>query len=67
MTPSAYSPNDNLQQVANHILESRQISRADQRCFMSAALSDQSLTRDDQQMVERVFDALHRGMLKIID
>lgn len=56
-----------IERVVDRILHDRKITRSDQQMFMSALLSKNSLSLDDQIQVNRVFDALKRGLLKVVD
>lgn len=44
----------------------RRITRADQQCFMMAALST-AISYEEHTQINRVFDALQRGFLKVVD
>lgn len=52
-----------LQDVVNRILTSRRITRVDQRLLVSLA----NLSRDEQTLLNEVFDRLHRGLLRVVD
>jgi hypothetical protein len=56
-----------IAQLVEKIFASRKITRADQHRFMSTALSKVRLSHDDQIQVNRVFDALRSGLLKVVD
>ncbi|HIK53758.1 MAG TPA: hypothetical protein IGS37_01035 [Synechococcales cyanobacterium M55_K2018_004] len=56
-----------VEQLVEHILTSRRISRADQERFMKALLSKNTLTEREQAQVNRVFDALRSGLLRVVD
>jgi hypothetical protein len=43
------------------------IPRADQQRFMSAMLSRETLSGEDQKKINRVFDALQKGLLRVVD
>lgn len=60
-------PQSDIAQLVEKILSSRKITRADQRRFMSTALSKVRLSHDDQIQVNRVFDGLRSGLLKVVD
>jgi hypothetical protein len=60
-------PQSDIAQVVEKIFASRKITRADQRRFMSTALSKVRLSSADQIQVDQVFDALRRGLLKVVD
>lgn len=61
------SPQTSFQQVANQILATRRITRADQNRFMMAALAKDSLSRDEQRLADQVFEALKRGLVKVVE
>lgn len=52
-----------LSQVVDHILTSRRITRQDQRLLMSL----KSPSSEEQSLINRVYEALHRGLLKVAD
>lgn len=60
-------PQSDIAQVVEKIFSSRKITRADQHRFMSTALSKVRLSPADQMQIDRVFDALRRGLLKVVD
>ncbi len=52
-----------FQDVVNRILTSRCITRLDQRLLVSLA----KLSRDEQALLNEVFDRLRRGLLRVVD
>ncbi|GAB4138799.1 MAG: hypothetical protein Fur0046_13540 [Cyanobacteria bacterium J069] len=56
-----------LEQVVDHIFATRSISRRDQQSFMRVVLGETTLNPKDQAMVNRVFEALRRGLLRVVD
>jgi hypothetical protein len=56
-----------VQQIANRIIYCRKISRIDQHLFMSALLSKKSLSLEEKNLVEKVYDGLSRGWIKVVD
>lgn len=52
-----------FEQAVERILSSRQISRADQQLLLSL----QTLTTQQRAMVNRLFDRLRLGLLKVVD
>ncbi|MEP1059742.1 hypothetical protein NDI38_14970 [Stenomitos frigidus AS-A4] len=52
-----------LQDVVTRILTSRCITRVDQRLLVSLA----KLSRDEQALLNEVFDRLRRGLLRVVD
>ncbi|MBD1870757.1 hypothetical protein H6F88_21300 [Oculatella sp. FACHB-28] len=56
-----------VEQIVEQMFAARQISSADQSKFMSLLLSKQVLTPAEQTQVNRVFDGLRSGRLKVVD
>ncbi len=56
-----------VQQVATRIISIRKITRLDQRLFMSALLSKKSLSPEEKNLVEQVYQGLSRGWIKVVD
>jgi hypothetical protein len=56
-----------LEQVVDHIFATRCISRRDQQSFMRVVLGETTLNPKDRALVDRVSDALRRGLLRVID
>lgn len=52
-----------LQDVVDRILTSRRITRVDQRLLISLA----NLSREEQTLLNEVFDRLRRGLLRVVD
>jgi hypothetical protein len=52
-----------FQDVVNRILTSRCITRLDQRLLVSLT----NLSRDEQKLLNEVFDRLRRGLLRVVD
>lgn len=60
-------PEVSIQQMVEHIFSTRRITRFDQERFMSALLSKKALTSKEQDQINRVFDALRSGLLRVVD
>lgn len=67
MQAQAYLPQISIIQVLETILSSRRISRSDQKTLMSVLLSKDSLNYQEQDYINRVFDSLHRGVIRVVD
>jgi hypothetical protein len=67
MFASAYSTQVTLHQLVDRILITRRLTRADQQRFMKTALSNGFLNGDERRQIDRVLDALKRGMVKVVD
>lgn len=57
----------NLQKTIDKIFSSNQISRTDQQVFMTSLLSKSSLSSEDENLINQVFDKLRRGLIQVID
>ena len=67
MPTHAHIPEGTIEQIVNRIFKTRQITRADQQMFMSALLAKDSLSKSDRTQIDRVFEGLRRGMLRVVD
>lgn len=56
-----------VKDVVERIFTSRKITRADQRRFMAALMSKDALTAEEHEQIDRVFDGLRRGVLRVVD
>lgn len=56
-----------VKEVVDKILTSRRITRSDQQEFMQALLSKNSLSMEEQVQVNRVFELLQKGLLRVVD
>ncbi len=63
MATQTFPPPMSLEQVVNRILTSRQITHEDQHLL----LLSRTLTPQEQALINRVFDRLRRGLLKVVD
>jgi len=66
-TNSAHPSTANLEQIIERIFDTRQISRADQQHFMRVLLSKDALSLADQRQIDRVFEGLRQGRLRVVD
>lgn len=55
-----------IQQIAARIIDSRQISRADQNILMSALLSKDSLSSEEQNLVQQIYKDLKLGLIRVV-
>ncbi|MBE9179477.1 hypothetical protein IQ268_12980 [Oculatella sp. LEGE 06141] len=60
-------PEATIEQIVNRIFSSRRITRADQERFMSALLSKKSISEPEKKQIDRVFEALRNGLLRVVD
>jgi predicted nucleic acid-binding protein len=56
-----------VQQVANRIIYLRKITRIDQHLFMSALLAKKSLSLEEKNLVEQVYQGLSSGWIKVVE
>ena len=56
-----------FQVMAQQVLRSRRITREHQSYFMSAALSAHCLSDAEQVTFNRLFEALQRGLIRVVD
>ncbi|MDX2230018.1 MAG: hypothetical protein NW220_10290 [Leptolyngbyaceae cyanobacterium bins.349] len=54
---------DSLEQVVNRILSSRRITRQDQHSLLSLY----NLTTQERALINRLFDRLRTGLIKVVD
>lgn len=55
-----------IQQIAARIIDSRQITRADQNILMSALLSKDSLSSEEQNLVQQLYKDLKLGLIRVV-
>lgn len=56
-----------INQIVTRIFSTHRITRADQQIFMATLLSKDSLTSEEQTQIDRVFDALRQGLLRVVE
>ncbi len=56
-----------IQQIAQRIIGMRQISRIDQRLFMSALLSKHALSLEEQNLIEQIYRGLSLGWIRVVE
>lgn len=66
-SPQVCFPKFPVHQIAKRILFLRQITRIDQHLFMSALLAKASLSAEEENLVEQVYQGLHRGWIKVVE
>jgi hypothetical protein len=67
MKTEAHLPSVNVQQLADNIIASGKISRVDQQKLMSALLSRNTISKSDMALINRIFDLLRVGRLRVVD
>jgi hypothetical protein len=56
-----------IEQMVHKITSSGRISRADQQQFMAALLSQKTISSTEQAMINRIFELLRAGRLRVVD
>ena len=56
-----------VKELVDQIFTSHRITRQDQQTLMNALLSKDSLTMEEHLLIDRVFDGLRRGLLRVVD
>ncbi|MEA5514568.1 hypothetical protein [Nodularia sp. UHCC 0506] len=65
---STYSSNQiTLDNLLKHIFAIGRITRRDQQLLMSTLLSKEGFNEEERLQISRVFDALQKGLLKVVD
>lgn len=65
--PHGHVPRRSIEQVVENIFACRRITRADQQQFMNALLSKDFLNETEKIQINRVFDGLRTGVLRVAD
>jgi hypothetical protein len=66
-TETPKPPESNINQIVTRIFSTHRITRADQQIFMATLLSKDSLSAEEQSQIDRVFDGLRQGLLRVVD
>jgi hypothetical protein len=61
------SAEQSVDQLVEHILSVRRITRIDQERFMSMLLAKATLTKIEEAQINRVFDGLRSGLIRVVD
>jgi hypothetical protein len=56
-----------VKELVDQIFTSHRITRQAQQMLMNALLSKDSLTMEEHLLIDRVFDGLRRGLLRVVD
>lgn len=60
-------PHDTVEEIAQRILRSRRITRTDQISLLNITLSHITLNAKEKALVDKIFDGLKLGILKVVD
>lgn len=67
MEQASTSPNTILEQTVHKITSSGRITRVDQQQFMKTLLSRNILDPTEEVLINRVFELLRAGRLRVVD
>lgn len=67
MSSTTVNSQFDLDKLINRIFTFRQITRLDQKLLMSILLSKEEITEEDNNKINRVFDAVRSGRLQVVD
>lgn len=67
MSSTTLNSTFDLEQLIDRIFKFRQITRLDQQLLMSILLTKEEITEDDNDKINRVFDAVRSGRLQVVD
>lgn len=56
-----------LRETAERIIATGRITRADEKLLFRIATSNHTLPEEETALIQRVFDRLQMGMLKVLD
>ncbi len=66
MLATASPPEVTVDEVVNRIFSDRRITRTDQRLFMQL-LSQCLVTESERRLIDRVYNGLRLGFLRVVD
>ncbi|WP_071189480.1 hypothetical protein [Trichormus sp. NMC-1] len=61
------SPQSDLEAILERIFSNRRITRQDQSIMMYKLLHESDLSEHNMKQINKVFDALKRGIIKVVD
>ncbi|TAE60565.1 MAG: hypothetical protein EAZ76_01445 [Nostocales cyanobacterium] len=64
---SAKPDPSNIEAILERIFANRRITRQDQNIMMSNLMAQEGLSEKHLMQINQVFDALKRGMIKVVD
>ncbi|MEA5578984.1 hypothetical protein [Anabaena sp. UHCC 0451] len=67
MQLTANSEQSNLEAILERIFSNRRITRQDQNTMMANLLAKDGLSEQNIRQINQVFDALKRGIIKVVD
>ncbi|WP_449419362.1 hypothetical protein [Phormidium nigroviride] len=67
MTPQVSAPQLSIEQIVLEIFSTRRITRTDQRRLMSMLLAKDFLSSEEQNSINRMFESLRQGAIRVVD
>jgi hypothetical protein len=67
MLKKSHLPHTEVEQMVGKIIACGKITRKDQRQFMSTLLSQQTINQAEHDLINKVFELLRAGRLRIVD
>lgn len=67
MTKDVHLHRPDIEQMVNRITTCGRITRKDQQQFMSALLSQKTISQTEQALINQVFERLRSGRLRVVD
>jgi hypothetical protein len=67
MKQAKISTNTTVEQMVHKITTTGRISRADQQQFMATLLARNTLNSTEEALINRVFELLRAGRLRVVD
>ena len=67
MTKDVQLHRPDIEQMVDRITACGKISRQDQQQFMSALLSQKTISQNEQELINRIFERLRAGRLRVVD
>lgn len=67
MTPQVSAPQLSIEQIVLEIFSNRRITRTDQRRLMSMLLAKDCLSSEEQNSINRMFESLRQGAIRVVD
>ncbi|NET00266.1 MAG: hypothetical protein F6K62_18740 [Sphaerospermopsis sp. SIO1G2] len=64
---TARQNSNNIEAILERIFANRRITRQDQDIMMSNLIAQENLSENNIKQINQVFDALKRGMIKVVD
>jgi len=67
LNPMTISDDNSVKNLVDHIFKTHRLSRADQQTLMSFLLSKDMISREENQLINSVFDAVRQGRIRVSD